>query len=355
MLTTRQQNLAWIAGFTAVLVLAFILRGVLAPFLAGGLMAWLLRPTAVKLEKRRLSKTWASAILSSCWLIGFIGLAALLLPIFVSEIGRAISQLQDWVQDGNLRGRSFLDFDWGSAVTAALGMSLSEAGSILSQANRWLLQPLLGGTGAVAKAVYFLFFAPLASFFLLRDWDAFARWFSEWMPRPWAEQAESFLAESRAVLLNWLYGVAIVVIVLSTIYMVVLLGLGVNYAVSVGLFAGLISFIPLVGAIFGLLVACGLAALQFGLGWQTWAVLVLFLAAQALESNVLTPKLVGGKVGIHPLIAIVALLAGGALLGLAGVLLAIPVVAILRLAVERVRRSWKESRLYSSGFSGLDL
>ena len=348
MLSLKQQSLVWITGFILFLILLFTLRSVFAPFIAGTLLAWLLQPAKEKLTTK-ISPSIAAGLLTLAWLATLFAIGALLLPVFIGEVGAALNQIELYIQSGQLQQHTLLGFDWGAVTSSALQVGFSEAGSLIGQANQWLIQPLIAGGNAVGKVFAFLLLAPLASFFLLRDWDRFAKFFRNWLPEPWHAPVSNFISDSRKVLLDWLRGVAIVIVVLAAVYVAGLLLIGVNYAVSVGLFAGIISFIPFVGALFATLLAVGLAALEFGLGWQTWAALALFIIGQLLESNFLTPKLVGESIGLHPLVAIIFLLAGGALLGLLGVLLALPVAAVLRLASERLGDVWHRSKLYTGG------
>ena len=357
MLDSRQTTfLFMIGGGIVALVLLFLLRGVLAPFVIGVLLAWMLVPVRPRVEKLGCSESIASGILIAAVVLLFLSGFLVLLPVVVSEINHALGALESQVRDGTLRERSFFGFNWGESLSGLLQESATTAGSLLNQINKWLLQPLLSGGAALLGAFYFLFVVPLAGFFLLRDWEKFAHSGENWLPRPWVPLLQEFSADSRKLVAQWIRGVAIVIALLSVVYIVGLSLIGLTHAVSVGLFAGLISFIPFIGGLFGILVAGGLSIVEFGFGWQTWAIALLFIVVQVAESNFITPKLVGGTIGMHPLLAVFALFIGGSLFGLLGVMLALPIAAVLGLVLRQVSRVWRESRFYRSGFAkSLDL
>jgi predicted PurR-regulated permease PerM len=357
MLDSRQTTFLFILGGSIVaLVLLFLLRGVLAPFVIGALLAWMLVPLRPRVQSLGCSESIASGILVAAVVVLFLSGFLVLLPVVVSEINNALAALESQVRSGNLSGRSLFGFNWGESLSGLLQESATTAGSLLNQINKWLLQPLLSGGAALLGAFYFLFVVPLTGFFMLRDWEGFTGKGEHWVPRPWVPVLQEFSSDSRKLVAQWIRGVAIVIVLLSVVYIVGLSLIGLTHAVSVGLFAGLISFIPFIGGLFGILVAGGLSIVEFGFGWQTWAIALLFIFVQVAETNFITPKLVGGTIGMHPLVAVFALFIGGSLFGLLGVMLALPISAILGLVMRQVFRIWTNSRLYNSGFAkGLDL
>jgi predicted PurR-regulated permease PerM len=220
------------------------------------------------------------------------------------------------------------------------------AGDFASRAVNWALQALGGvisGGLALVNILSLLFITPVVTFYLLRDWDRVLAHIDALLPR---EHAETIREQARLVndtLAGFVRGQATVCFLLGTFYAVALSLAGLNFGLVIGLVSGILSFIPYVGTIFGFVAASGLALAQFDEWYRIAIVIGIFLFGQFVEGNFLTPKLVGDRVRLHPVWVIFALLAGGTLFGFAGVLLAVPVAAVIgvltRFAVSRYTAS----------------
>jgi predicted PurR-regulated permease PerM len=205
---------------------------------------------------------------------------------------------------------------------------------------------LWGGGVAFFNLLSLLFITPLVAFYLLRDWDGIVAVVDDWLPRDHAPVIRAQLAAVDRVLSGFVRGQLTVCLVLGVFYA---LGLGLvrlDFGLVIGLATGLISFVPVFGTLVGFAVGIGVALVQFGFAWQVAAVAGVFLAGQAIEGNFLTPKLVGSRVGLHPVWTIFALLAGGALAGFTGLLLAVPAAAVIGVLSRFAVARWVASDAY---------
>src|SRR5690606_34210818 len=194
-----------------------------------------------------------------------------------------------------------------------------------------------------------LFITPIVAFFLLRDWDDIVGRLDKWLPRPWAGVIREQAALIDETLAGFVRGQALVCLFLGTFYAVVLTVVGLDFGITIGLITGILSFIPYVGTTFGFVTSIAVAFAQFSEWLPILLVAGLFIAGQAIEGNFLTPKLVGDRVGLHPVWVIFALLAAGSLFGFVGVLLAIPVAAVIGVLARFVLGRYLTSRYYRGG------
>jgi len=183
-------------------------------------------------------------------------------------------------------------------------------------------------------------------FYLLRDWDGFVVSISQLIPRDWADSASTIAKEIDQVLAEFLRGQFTVMLAMSVFYMLGLWVAGLDMALAIGLVAGLLGFVPYLGIALGLALALLVAALQFTSLSQIIPVLIVFGLGQIVEGTILTPKLVGDRIGLHPVIVIFALLAGGQLFGFTGVLLALPVSAAIAVGLRHTKSSYLNSDTY---------
>jgi predicted PurR-regulated permease PerM len=202
-----------------------------------------------------------------------------------------------------------------------------------------LLVGLVSSGVALINLLSLLFITPLVAFYLLRDWPKITARIDHWLPKAEAKTVRAQLREIDRTLAGFARGQALVCLALAIFYAVTLTAAGLDFGVLVGLFAGLASFIPFLGAFGGGLLSIGLALIQFPTWSQVFVIAVIFVAGQIIEGYVLTPKLVGDRVGLHPVWIIFALMVGGALFGFLGLLLAVPAAAaagvLVRFAIER--------------------
>ena len=345
-MASARQLRFWLIGLLLGLLALYLLRDILLPFVAGLAIAYMLDPVCDWLERRGFSRPAATVIISACIVIILVVALVFLLPIVEQQIVDFAGRLPGFVEA--LANRLLPTL---ASVGEQLGItSLSDlsanAGSQAAGILGWIggaVAGLLGRGMAIANLLSLLFITPVVAFYLLRDWDRLVREIDSLLPQRHAETIRRELKAIDRTLAGFARGQATVCLLLAIFYAAGLSLIGINFGFAIGLGIGFLSFIPYVGSITGFIVSVGVALAQFG-GWtHVGLVVALFALGQLLEGYVLTPRLVGGRVGLHPVWVIFALLAGGALFGFVGLLLAVPVAAaigvLVRFGVERYRRS----------------
>ncbi len=340
----------WTISLLVFLTLLYVLRDVLTPFIAGMAVAYFIDPLADKLEEWGLSRALATTLITVGFFIVAIGGLSLLLPVLTKQVvgfaGRVpmyFDQLRELVEPIARQVFSNIsEEDMKQIGTTAAGFAKQTFGVLHN-----LLQRIVSGGAAVINVVSLLVLTPLVTFYLLRDWDLLVARVDSWLPRKLAPVIrEQFLAIDET-LAGFVRGQASVCLTLGTFYATGLSLVGLEFGLLVGIGAGFISFIPYVGAAIGLSVGFGIALVQFS-EWMPIAIVVgIFLTGQTAESYFLTPKMVGERIGLHPVWLIFALMAGGSLAGFTGVLLAVPIAAIIGVLIRFGLAQYLQSALYT--------
>lgn len=330
--------------------LVYLLSPILTPFVVSALLAYLGDPLVDRLEAKGLRRTPAVALVFSILLLMLLFLLVLLVPRIEAQIGQLIDRLPGylaWLKANVLpRLQALLPGEMGGfsleALQQAIGRHWREAGGLL--ANLW---SSVSGSGlALVGWLVNLFLVPVLTFYLLRDWDRLVAGIHDLLPRASEPVWAGLAREADEVLGAFLRGQLLVMIALGVIYTTGLWLVGLDLALLIGMIAGLVSFVPYLGLIVGIVVAGLASILQVqGLGDLPWVVLV-FVVGQVLEGSVLTPRLVGERIGIHPVAVIFAVMAGGQLYGFFGILLALPVAAVAMVLVRHLLSSYRGSTLY---------
>lgn len=350
--SAHRTEAAWLRWLVAVLALLLImgllaaLRPILTPFLTAALLAYLGDPLADRLE-RRMPRTAAVALV----FLGLILMLGLLVLIIVPQVAQQVMQMShkwpqavEWVQH-NLLPRftawtgMTVDLE---TLKAALAQHWAQAGAMTADVVGWLFGSGMSAVAWLANLVVI----PVVTFYLLRDWDALIAWVRDLLPRSVEPTVSRLAREADEVLGAFLRGQLSVMLALGTVYTLGLWLAGLEQALLFGMLAGLVSFVPYLGVIVGGLGA-GLAMLiQTQELMSLLPVLAVFAVGQLLEGFVFTPWLVGDRVGLHPVAVIFAIMAGGQLFGFTGVLLALPVAAVLAVLIRHVHERYKASSLY---------
>ncbi|MGF1610970.1 MAG: AI-2E family transporter [Kiloniellales bacterium] len=351
----KRELLFWLISFAVFFLVLYLFRSILLPFVAGMATAYFLDPVCDRLEEWGLSRTLATALVTVVFLIIVVVALLLLVPLIVGQITDLLARLPDYI--GALRG-------WLTSLVAIAEARLPPevlervrgllAGS-LDAAVGWLtsaLGGLVSGGVAIANLLSLVIITPVVAFYLLRDWDRMVERVDHWLPRRQAETIREQAREVDRTLAGFVRGQASVCLILGAFYAIGLTVAGLEFGLVIGMIAGLLSFIPFVGAAIGGLLSVGLALVQFDSWIDVAVVAAIFAVGQAVEGNVLTPKLVGGRVGLHPVWVIFALLAGGALFGFVGVLLAVPVAAVIGVLMRFSLQRYLASDIYGGGPSG---
>lgn len=346
-----RENWGWLAIAAGALVLLYYLGPILAPFLVSAGLAYLGDPLVDRLEKLRLPRTAGVALVFVVFFGLLVTALLLIVPILEEQIvtfAQNVPEWLKWVQDVGLPKLGVrlppgvrLDV---TGLRNAITHNLSQAGDIASA----VLSRVEASTPALLGFVADLLLIPIVSFYLLRDWDLLVARIDQLIPprlRPYAEQ---LARESDGVLSALIRGQLLVMAALALYYSVALGIAGLKVALLIGLFTGLVSFIPYLGYFSGLLAACIAMGVQAQEVTPVLWVALVYGIGQILESGLLTPLLVGDRIGLHPVAVIFAILAGGQLLGFAGVLVALPVAAVAAVLLRHARQRWLHSPLYNS-------
>ncbi len=331
-MTAARQYRFWLIGLAAGLLALYLLRGVLLPFVAGLAIAYFLDPLCDRLERLRLGRTVATTIVMIGSAIVVIAVLLLLVPLIQVQVARLVGSLPDLVAGLQARAEPMLEragaylsaeqvADLKSALTGRAGDAISWIGAAVAT--------LLSGGLALVNILSLIFITPVVTFYMLRDWDRLVAHVDGWLPRQHAAVIRQQARLIDQTLAGFARGQATVCLVLGSFYAVGLSLVGLEFGLVVGLLAGILSFVPYVGTIVGFVAGVGLALIQFSDPLSIGLVFGIFVIGQVIEGNVLTPLLVGDRIGLHPVWVIFALLAGGALFGFVGVLLGLPVAAVI--------------------------
>jgi len=344
-----RDNWGWAAVGVGFLVFSYYLVPILMPFVVGAALAYLGDPLVDRLEKLHLGRTGGVCVVFVV-VAGIIALAIfLLVPLLQLQINQLLGNLPQWLHWLQEKGLPMLGIHLpvglkldGNSLRQLLERNWNDARSVLSS----VLGTLGQSTPALLATVVNLLLIPIVAFYLLRDWDEMVARIRDLIPPPYQSRADRLAQETNDVLSGLIRGQLLVMISLALIYGIGLWIAGLNVALLIGFGAGMLSFIPYLGFVSGLVIASIAMLIQtqepFALVW----VLLVFGIGEIMESAVLTPLLIGDRIGLHPVMVIFAILAGGQLFGFVGVLLALPVSAVLAVLLRHAQRHWRNSALY---------
>jgi predicted PurR-regulated permease PerM len=328
-------RLNWLIAIAITGWVFYLLAPVLTPFVAAALLAYMSDPLADRLQRLKLPRTVAVV---TVFLIVFLVLALLIVlvgPLIKSQVGALFQALPDiakrveqvWLPTL----MDWLNLEPGDDI--GIGAFLARYSDMVGSWSGKILLSVTKSGGALAAAVLSLFLIPILTFYLLRDWDTILVHIGALVPESQREIAFQLARETDDVLSAFLRGQLLVMAALAIIYSLGLGLVGLKFAVAIGVVSGLVSFVPYLGFVFGIALASLTVALEPNPLWQLVGVVVTFTLAQFIEGSVLTPKLVGDRIGLHPVIIIFSVAAGGQLFGFFGILLALPV--LVRFAYDR--------------------
>ena len=349
--TMTDINKLWMTALAILLIwLLYQLSPILTPFFIAATLAYLGDPLVDKLETWKLSRTVAVSIVFAVLLIFGLLLLLILIPMLGAQLGALFKHLPEYLLtlQQTLQPKLTaigLPADFFDANT--LRQTMTHYWSQLGQVAGGVFHYMTRSGVAIIQWLANLLLVPVLTFYLLRDWDILVARFRELLPRRYAEKFIQLSLECDDMLASFMRGQLMVMLSLATIYTIGLKLIGLELALLIGVFAGLVSFVPYLGLIVGISFA-GLAAfLQFHEWLPVLMVVVVFGVAQALEGTVLTPRFVGERIGLHPVAVIFAVLAGGQLFGFTGVLLALPIASVVVVLLRHVHQQYKRSELYS--------
>jgi predicted PurR-regulated permease PerM len=348
-LSVNAQLWGWIGVALAVGAVLYLLSPIFAPFLFAAILAYILDPVVERLTGRYLPRTPAVLLVMIGALLLLVAFALVLLPLFTKELRLLAERLPGFINWLNLHLAPLLEQHLGIVLRFDAETVRSLAAELVSD-NQDLVARLLGslkiGGLAVLAFLVNLLLVPVVLFYLLRDWHALLARVAHLIPRQAHARALEILREVDAVLAEFLRGQLLVILVMSAYYVLALWLAGLQFALPVGLITGVLVFIPYVGALLGFALGTIAALMQGDGAWGLAWVWLAFGLGQALEGMVVTPLLVGQRIGLHPVAVIFALLAFGQLFGFFGVLLALPASAALLVGLRHLRRAYLASSLY---------
>ena len=349
---TQKRASAWCLIAALIVLALWLLGSVLTPFVVAAVLAYALTPMVNKLDdmgKGRLPRVVAVIVVELLFIIATLCLLLMIVPIVAKEIplmreqipllaDRITTGLTPWLAQFGIN----VSLDIGSLKTLALKYLNANYedvfGSLLSSIR-------LGGSVALAIVGNALLI-PVALFYMLMDWDKFVERLLELVPPPMRSAFDSFTDEADSVLGQYLRGQMLVMLVMAVFYAIGLALFGLDLALPIGIFTGLAMFIPYLGFGIGLILAVLAGVLQFASIKAIVMVAVVYGIGQVVESFYLTPRMVGERIGLHPLAVIFALLAFGQVFGFVGVLIALPLSAVLLVAIRRIMQRYLISKLY---------
>ncbi len=339
----------WLAAVLLLGLLTHLLEPILTPFLVGALLAYLGDPLVDRLETWRINRSLAVCLVFVAMLILFVIVVVLMVPLLgrqwqslLKRLPELIAMVQQWLPV--LQSR----FDLPPIhlpiedLQSSLSAHWREAGNVLLLVVRYISQSSVGLLAVIAN----LFLIPVVTFYLLRDWDVLMGLVRDVLPRSWEPVAVKLANECDEVLSAFLRGQMLVMMSLGAVYSVGLIIVGLEAALLLGVLAGLASVVPYMGFVVGIGAAGVAAYIQFHEWLPLLYVAMVFGVGQMLEGTVLTPLLVGDKIGLHPVAVIFAIMAGAQLMGFVGILLALPLAAIIMVLLRHIHDQYKNSDWY---------
>lgn len=350
----QRQLIFWLAALVIFVLVLWLLSEILLPFVAGLVIAYLLTPLVDRMQRAGINRLAAALLIITFVVLALVYLILLVAPLlggqlvsFIESVPGYLTKLQTLLSDP---GRP-----WLQKLGAGLNADKS-FGDLVTQGMGWVtafMKSLWSGGRALVSLFSLIVVTPVVAFYLIYDWHRMIETADGWVPLQHRETVRGLAREIDAAVAGFVRGQTAVCLILGSFYAVALTLSGLNFGLLIGLISGLISFIPYVGSMTGLVLSLGVAVAQF---WPDYysimLVLGIFLVGQFIEGNVLSPKLVGESVGLHPIWVIFALLAFGYLFGFVGLLLAVPLAATIGVLARFALRRYLESSFYTGKETG---
>jgi predicted PurR-regulated permease PerM len=338
----------WVVTFLVLATVLWLLHDVLLPFVAGIALAYVLAPLADRVERLGLNRTVAALLVVTVLVVTLIALILLLVPLLLQQGAALIShipgyfkRIKELIVDPNFPWLNWL----GGAETG------KTASDLVGQVATWLLSfsySLWTGGKALVSLASVLIVMPVVTFYLIRDWHVMINKVDSWVPVRQRDTVRQLGREIDAAIGGFLRGQFGVCLVLGCYYAIGLMLVGLDFALLIGLIAGVITFVPYIGSMTGLMIAVSVAIAQFWPDWKRITLVVaIFLVGQFIEGNIVSPKFVGERVGLHPVWLIFAMFAFGYLFGFVGLLVAVPLGAAIAVLLRFGLRQYFASPLYT--------
>ena len=354
-MTAQRHFIFWGLALASFILLLFVFSEILLPFILGAVIAYLLNPAVDALGRRKIGRGPAALLILGIFSVIVGGLMALTLPVLARETAEFYNTLPAYLD--NLEAlfaphRARLEAFLYPEGTPALNEITKEHAGAAAAAAGVIAGGVAQGGQAFLHIIGLIVITPIVAYFMMKEWPRIIAWGKDLMPPKRRDTILGLFREIDTKLSGFIRGQVTVALILAVSYAVALTVLGLKYGFLIGLASGLLSIIPMVGSVGGFFVATLAAWLQTG-EWQfALAVASVFIIGQIIEGNLLTPKIVGDRVGLHPLWIFFALMAGASLLGFLGLLIAVPVAAIISVLAAFAIRQYKNSPFYKGDKRG---
>jgi predicted PurR-regulated permease PerM len=345
----ERQFAFWLATLIVVVALLWLLSDILLPFIVGMAIAYFLNPLTNRFERMGVSRRLAAFMIVGLVVLAFFVLALLFVPVLANQLYALIASLPDYVT--RLQALLLeLDWPWLHQLLG-VGDASKTISDLMSQGAVWLaafLRSLWSGGRTLISIFSLVVVTPVVAFYLICDWPHIVKSVELWIPVPYRATVHELLREIDAAIAGFVRGQTGVCLILGSFYAASLSLIGLNFGLLIGLLSGLITFIPYVGSMTGLVLAMGVAVAQFWPDWK-WigGVFAVFMVGQFFEGYILAPKFVGENIGLHPVWLMFAMFAFGYLFGFVGLLVAVPVSAALGVLLRFALRRYRASPIYT--------
>ncbi|WP_306118649.1 MULTISPECIES: AI-2E family transporter [unclassified Roseitalea] len=350
--TLRRQAIFWLGALALFIVFLYIFRSILLPFLAGFALAYFLDPIADFLERRGSSRLVATILILVAFILVFALALVSIVPTLVGQFAEFIDRFPEYLARlRELAATMSVNLDWlDRYIDLESGELPGGLEDLIAQGTGFvtgLAQGIWSSGMALINIAGLFVITPVVAFYMLLDWDRMIARIDACVPRDHVETVREIGADMNRAVAGFVRGQGTVCLILGLFYALALTVAGLNFGLLIGLFAGLISFIPYVGSLVGLILSVGVALVQFWPDWIMIAIIAaIFFVGQTIEGNFLQPKLVGDSVGLHPVWLMFALFAFGSLFGFTGMLIAVPAAAAVGVLVRFAVARYLDSDLY---------
>lgn len=348
-MTARNHALFWSLAFLALLGFVWLFKAVLLPFVLGIAVAYLLNPCVNALGRMKIARAPAALVILLVFVLLLVGVMALAIPVLYKQSLQLIEDAPGYfeafvafIEPYSQRALALLGEDQDVDLKALLAEHFGTAAGVAKQ----IVQGLAAGGAAIFDVMSVIVFTPIVAYFMMKEWVNITSWAEDLLPKDHKETVLDLMVQIDKKVSGFVRGQISVAVILGVAYAIALTIAGLKYGFLIGLGAGLLSIIPMVGSAVGLVVSVSVAWFQSGDLIFMAIIAGIFLAGQIIEGNILSPKIVGESVGMHPLWVFFALLAGGSLFGILGMLIAVPIAATAGVLLAFAITQYKASPYY---------
>ena len=346
----RDISVFWVCVIAAFAGFLWLFQDILTPFILGLAIAYLLNPLVIRVQRLGWPR-WAAVLFL---LVSFLIVASLaiglLVPVLAREAGQLLSEMPAWIDAGQARIATLAQrfgFDITMPNTNDIVAGVQDQAGQIFKAGKGLLIGVVAGGAAVASFISFVLLMPIVAFYMMLDWPRLVAKLDTLIPRSRAATIHGLMYDIDRTLAGFVRGQLSVCVILGLFYGIGLTLIGLKFGFVIGMCAGLLSIMPYVGSGSGFVVSLLVAWFTTGEWVEVVEVIAVFGVGQFIEGNFLTPRLVGNNIGLHPLWVIFALMAGGSLLGFVGLLVAVPVAAVIGVMVRFLIGEYQKSAYYA--------